>query len=296
VLPPRHPPLQSNKPLGKLRRKTVYFVKLQAARVESDTIQKEARRARPEGVWAQGPGAQPAAASKQPRRKRTCLRHPRYPRGRRLLQVLHGELTEAPLETLSAVAQNVFLPLLSSSHNQEGWPDVVAHEVTENMHKFVANGEAPPRRALPQCASHPGAAAFTLPACPSPHASPLPRLLTLPALAPTPLRPAVKVSIGESKGQTLLPLPTTDPGSVAVAPAPNEAAAGESGAAAGAASRLGHLPPAEAEKVHILESAITTWTRQIKKVLHADPDAALKVRVLSSSGGGGCCAACKPRP
>jgi dynein heavy chain len=58
-----------------------------------------------------------------------------------LAQVLHGELTEAPLETLSAVAQNVFLPLLSSAHNQEGWPDVVAQEVTENMHKFVANGE-----------------------------------------------------------------------------------------------------------------------------------------------------------
>lgn len=56
-------------------------------------------------------------------------------------QVLHGELTEAPLETLSAVAQSVFLPLLSSAHNQEGWPDVVAREVTENLHKFVANGE-----------------------------------------------------------------------------------------------------------------------------------------------------------
>ena len=55
-------------------------------------------------------------------------------------QVLHGELTEAPLDTLAAVAQSVFLPLLSNVHNQEGWPDVVAREVTENMHKFVANG------------------------------------------------------------------------------------------------------------------------------------------------------------
>ena len=69
-------------------------------------------------------------------------------------QVLHGELTEAPLETLSAVAQSVFLPLLSSAHNQEGWPDVVAQEVTENMHKFVANGEA--GWAVAQCLRHGG--------------------------------------------------------------------------------------------------------------------------------------------
>lgn len=57
-----------------------------------------------------------------------------------LLQVAHGELTEAPLETLSAVAQHVFLPLLTTSSNQEGWPDVVAKEVSENLHRFVANG------------------------------------------------------------------------------------------------------------------------------------------------------------
>lgn len=68
--------------------------------------------------------------------KRSLHRPHPYP-----CQVLHGELTEAPLETLSAVAQGVFLPLLSCPQNQEGWPDVVAREVTENMHKFVANGE-----------------------------------------------------------------------------------------------------------------------------------------------------------
>jgi dynein heavy chain len=56
-------------------------------------------------------------------------------------QVAHGDLTEAPLETLSAVAQHVFLPLLTTSSNQEGWPDVVAKEVSENLHRFVANGE-----------------------------------------------------------------------------------------------------------------------------------------------------------
>lgn len=58
-----------------------------------------------------------------------------------IMQVVHGELNEVPLETLSAVARSVFLPMLTSSQCQEGWPDVVAREVTENMHRFLANGE-----------------------------------------------------------------------------------------------------------------------------------------------------------
>lgn len=56
------------------------------------------------------------------------------------MQVLHGEIGENPLETLAVIAQDVFMPLLTSPANQEGWPDVVAKEVTDNMHKFVANG------------------------------------------------------------------------------------------------------------------------------------------------------------
>jgi hypothetical protein len=56
------------------------------------------------------------------------------------VQVAHGELTEAPLETLSALAQSVFLPLLTARINQEGWPDVVAQEVSDSMHRLVATG------------------------------------------------------------------------------------------------------------------------------------------------------------
>jgi hypothetical protein len=59
------------------------------------------------------------------------------------VQVTHGELNEQPLETFSAVAQSVFLPLLTSCSNQEGWPDVVAQEVTKNLHQFVANSKPP---------------------------------------------------------------------------------------------------------------------------------------------------------
>lgn len=57
------------------------------------------------------------------------------------MQVAHGELTEAPLETLSSLAQNIFLPLLTAHVNQEGWPDVVAQEVSDSMHRLVATGE-----------------------------------------------------------------------------------------------------------------------------------------------------------
>jgi hypothetical protein len=79
-----------------------------------------------------------------------------------LVQVAHGELTEAPLETLSALAQSVFLPLLTARINQEGWPDVVAQEVSDSMHRLVATGvlaasqQIQARRAwacIPNCAS-----------------------------------------------------------------------------------------------------------------------------------------------
>lgn len=54
--------------------------------------------------------------------------------------VIQGEIGENPLESLAAVAQDVFMPLLTSPAHQQGWPDVVAKEVNENMHKFVSNG------------------------------------------------------------------------------------------------------------------------------------------------------------
>src|SRR5688572_26742317 len=59
------------------------------------------------------------------------------------LQVIHGDIGESPLETLAVVAQDVFMPILTAPANQQGWPDVVAKEVTENLHKFVSNGEQP---------------------------------------------------------------------------------------------------------------------------------------------------------
>ena len=59
------------------------------------------------------------------------------------------------------------------------------------------------------------------------------------------------VLIGQSKGQTVLPLP-------------------HSSFEENKGMRL-------KDKVHILESAVITWAQQIKNVLNADPEAALKV-------------------
>jgi hypothetical protein len=56
---------------------------------------------------------------------------------------------------------------------------------------------------------------------------------------------------------------------------------------------------ADKAKIHILESAVVTWTKQIKSVLKADPDAALKVGGCGwggGGGGGGGGAACCNRP
>lgn len=57
------------------------------------------------------------------------------------LQVTYGDFAESPLETLSALSQEVILPVLSNPMNRNGWPDVVSKEVTENLHKFIANGK-----------------------------------------------------------------------------------------------------------------------------------------------------------
>jgi len=59
----------------------------------------------------------------------------------------------------------------------------------------------------------------------------------------------VFVTIGQTKGKTLLPLPPAEGGSD---------------------------PARDKERIHVLESAVVTWTRQIKNVLKTDPEAVLK--------------------
>ena len=116
-------------------------------------------------------------------------------------EVLAGDFSDDPLEHLSAVSQEVFLPLLCNPRNQDGWPEVITKEVVDNLHKFIAN---------------------------------------------------VYVTIGQMKGKTLLPLPPTET---------KEEKAG------GARDK---------DRIHVLESAVVTWTRQIKNVLKLDPETVLK--------------------
>jgi dynein heavy chain len=71
---------------------------------------------------------------------------------------------------------------------------------------------------------------------------------------------AVNATLGQLKGQTLLPLPAAD-------------------------TQQQDQAAKDKAKIHILESAVMTWTKQIKSVLKADPDAALKVRQQTAVAG-----------
>lgn len=181
-----------------------------------------------------------------------------------------------PLETLAVVAQDVFMPLLASPANQQGWPDVVAKEVTENLHKFVSTGKlldagmqsyAGARlsklwvpslmtgRPGRECMHTAGWAGSSPAACAVMSRSQPPYLQGhCLARRPSHMPLAVFVTIGNMKGQTLLPLPPTS-----TVPQPT--------------AEPSHK---DQDKIHILESAIVTWTKQIKNVLKADPDAPLK--------------------
>lgn len=43
-----------------------------------------------------------------------------------------------PLEDLSNLAQDVYMPMLCNTRNQEGWPEVISLEVMESLNNFVS--------------------------------------------------------------------------------------------------------------------------------------------------------------
>jgi len=115
-------------------------------------------------------------------------------------EVLCGDIMPGVLGHLYSTTSDVYLPLLTNSHNQAGLPEVVIKDLMEYLHKLVA---------------------------------------------------AIYVTIGHSKGETLLPLPPME------------------------------LPSADRaskdkERVYVLETAVVTWTKQIKNVLKLDPEQVLK--------------------
>ena len=53
--------------------------------------------------------------------------------------ILLNDIHTSPLEQLNTLSQEVFFPLIANTENQEGWPEVISKEITDNFHRFLAN-------------------------------------------------------------------------------------------------------------------------------------------------------------
>ena len=153
-------------------------------------------------------------------------------------KVIYGDFGDVPLEHLSILANEVFLPMLTNPANQVGWPEVITKEVIDNLHKFIAN---------------------------------------------------VYVTIGQTKGKTLLPLPPggrdgsgsssdgASDGELSRASSPGkENASGFNTDKTVDSKKSDKKSSSDADTIHVLESAVVTWTKQIKGVLKTDPETVLK--------------------
>lgn len=102
------------------------------------------------------------------------------------------ELSSDAVRQMMALSKEVYFPLLTNPGNQEGWPEVIAKELTENLHRFLAQ---------------------------------------------------TFVTMGHMSGETLLPLP---PDEVYTNMEKNQQ---------------------DKDSVHVLETAVIAWTRQIRDIL-----------------------------
>lgn len=53
-------------------------------------------------------------------------------------KVTMTELSTEAVRQLMSNMKEVYFPLLTNPANQVGWPDVIAKELTENLHRFMA--------------------------------------------------------------------------------------------------------------------------------------------------------------
>jgi dynein heavy chain len=53
--------------------------------------------------------------------------------------VLLNDLHTTFMDQLNVLSSQVYFPLITNSQNQEGWPEVISKEITENFHRFLAN-------------------------------------------------------------------------------------------------------------------------------------------------------------
>ena len=74
----------------------------------------------------------------------------------------------------------------------------------------------------------------------------------------------VSIALGQTKGRTCLPLP------------PIEHVSSGSSSVLGSSGGSGGNVSTYKDRVHLLESAVITWTKQIKAVLKQDPETKLK--------------------
>jgi len=119
------------------------------------------------------------------------------------------ELTKNVMDLLNMYCQSVYLSTLSNPANQVGWSDLIAKELMDQYHVFLAG---------------------------------------------------LHVTVGLMKGHTWLPPPPRD-----ALPTSGGMMSGGGGGAGGGKDR-----------VHILEGAVITWTKQIRHVLKQDPEELLK--------------------
>jgi dynein heavy chain, axonemal len=69
-------------------------------------------------------------------------------------ELILGDLSANPLEFLSTVLEEVYLPLLTNPTNLESWPEVVANDVLRHFHQlngsvFVISGKSKGKTMLP---------------------------------------------------------------------------------------------------------------------------------------------------
>lgn len=56
------------------------------------------------------------------------------------IQVIYGDCNASSVEMLRVLSRDLMIPMISRASNEQAWPDVLSRRVSENMHKFAANG------------------------------------------------------------------------------------------------------------------------------------------------------------
>ncbi len=67
------------------------------------------------------------------------------------IELILGDLSANPLEFLSTLLEEVYLPILTNQKNLESWPEVVATDVLRHFHQlngavYVISGKSKVRR------------------------------------------------------------------------------------------------------------------------------------------------------